>query len=104
MAATYVHSNTVHALEAAGRDFPDWPLFLTGHSMGGAPANSCSFWDLYALSSIRRSAYLDADRSTARPLLVPEMMHGLYSSTYAMTWKVKIVTGRRRGGIAGDAQ
>lgn len=43
MAATYVHSNTVHALEAAGRDFPDWPLFLTGHSMGGAPANICNF-------------------------------------------------------------
>lgn len=35
-AATYVHSNTAAALEAAGRDFPGWPLFITGHSMGGA--------------------------------------------------------------------
>jgi alpha-beta hydrolase superfamily lysophospholipase len=35
-AATYVHSNTAGALAAAGRDFPGWPLFLTGHSMGGA--------------------------------------------------------------------
>ena len=34
-AATYVHSNTAEALAAAGRDFPGWPLFLTGHSMGG---------------------------------------------------------------------
>mmetsp|Transcript_1514 Transcript_1514/g.4497 ORF Transcript_1514/g.4497 Transcript_1514/m.4497 type:complete len:838 (-) Transcript_1514:371-2884(-) len=38
-AATYIHSNTACALQAAGRDFPGWPLFLTGHSMGGAVAS-----------------------------------------------------------------
>ncbi|KAK9824447.1 hypothetical protein WJX72_010311 [[Myrmecia] bisecta] len=37
-AATYVHCNTAQALEAAARNFPGWPLFLTGHSMGGGVA------------------------------------------------------------------
>lgn len=41
-AATYIHSNTACALQAAGRDFPGWPLFLTGHSMGGARHPYCA--------------------------------------------------------------
>lgn len=44
-AATYIHSNTAGALEAAGRDFPGWPLVVTGHSMGGthrSPAAVCA--------------------------------------------------------------
>lgn len=37
-AAAYVHCNTADALvEASGR-FPDWPLFVTGHSLGGGVA------------------------------------------------------------------
>ena len=43
-AATYVHSNTAGALTAAGRDFPGWPLFLTGHSMGGERPALSHLW------------------------------------------------------------
>ena len=34
-AATFVHCNTVEALEAAAQQFPGWPVMVTGHSYGG---------------------------------------------------------------------
>ncbi len=34
-AATFVHCNTVEALEAAAKQFPGWPVMITGHSYGG---------------------------------------------------------------------
>ena len=40
-AATYVQCNTAPALEALARELPGWPLFITGHSMGGD--HSCPF-------------------------------------------------------------
>ncbi|BDA50637.1 probable Sn1-specific diacylglycerol lipase alpha at N-terminal half [Coccomyxa sp. Obi] len=37
-AATFVHCNTVEALEAAAKQFPGWPVLVTGHSYGGGVA------------------------------------------------------------------
>jgi surfactin synthase thioesterase subunit len=37
-AAAFVHCNTADALEEASGRFPDWPLFVTGHSLGGGVA------------------------------------------------------------------
>ena len=37
-AATFLHCNTAAALATAARDFPGWPLVVTGHSMGGTQA------------------------------------------------------------------
>ena len=34
-AATFVHCNTVDALQAAAQQFPSWPVLVTGHSYGG---------------------------------------------------------------------
>jgi Lipase (class 3) len=34
-AALYVHNQTGPTLAEAGRCFPGWPLFITGHSLGG---------------------------------------------------------------------
>ena len=34
-AATFVHCNTVNALQAAAQQFPGWPVLVTGHSYGG---------------------------------------------------------------------
>ena len=34
-AATFVHCNAAAVLEKAGRQFQGWPLFVTGHSLGG---------------------------------------------------------------------
>lgn len=33
--ALYVHSQTAGVLAEAGKRFPGWPLFITGHSLGG---------------------------------------------------------------------
>ena len=37
-AAAFVHCNTADALEEASGRFPEWPLFVTGHSLGGGVA------------------------------------------------------------------
>jgi hypothetical protein len=42
-AATFVRSNTHAALEQAGRLYPGWPLFITGHSLGGGASFLCPF-------------------------------------------------------------
>ena len=36
-AATFVHFNSAATLEKAGQQFKGWPLFVTGHSLGGQP-------------------------------------------------------------------
>lgn len=33
--ALYVHTQTASVLAEAGKRFPGWPLFITGHSLGG---------------------------------------------------------------------
>ena len=40
-AATFVHCNAAAALEKAGQQFQGWPLFVTGHSLGGQPMEGC---------------------------------------------------------------
>lgn len=37
-AATYVHCCTHHALQEAAARCPDWPVLVTGHSLGGGVA------------------------------------------------------------------
>lgn len=37
-AAAFVHCNTAETLARAARDYPGWPLFVTGHSLGGGVA------------------------------------------------------------------
>jgi alpha-beta hydrolase superfamily lysophospholipase len=37
-AAQYVYANTLPALQRAAADYPGWPLFVTGHSLGGGVA------------------------------------------------------------------
>lgn len=37
-AATFVHCNAAAALQKAGQHFQGWPLFVTGHSLGGGVA------------------------------------------------------------------
>eukprot|EP00892_Ulva_mutabilis_P008900 jgi/Ulvmu1/6382/UM003_0010.1 len=37
-AAAFVHCNTAETLARASRDHSDWPLFVTGHSLGGGVA------------------------------------------------------------------
>lgn len=37
-AAAFVHCNTAETLARASHEHPDWPLFVTGHSLGGGVA------------------------------------------------------------------
>lgn len=37
-AAAFVHCNTADTLARASREHPGWPLFVTGHSLGGGVA------------------------------------------------------------------
>ncbi len=63
----YVQCNTGPALRSVAQEFPNWPLFITGHSMGGKPILCCStqIFDASLSSSSRTlsSIYLQAHPS-----------------------------------------